>query len=565
MFFEKKWWKEAIGYQIYLRSFKDSNNDGIGDINGIREKLAYFNYLGVNLLWITPFYLSPMDDNGYDVANFKEVDPSYGTLDDFKNLINEAHQRGIRIIIDFVMNHTSDEHPWFIESRKSKNNKYRNYYYWSEGKEGDGTFKEPTNWASFFGGSAWEKDNLTNEYYLKIFSKKMPDLNYNNKEVREEMKEIAKYWLNLGVDGFRIDAVAHLGKSELKDSRLVSKDKYKKDWRQFSNLEVVFEYLKEFDEEVFSQYDIVTIGEVGGEATTREALKYTNLENGSLKMAFNFDHIWSNNINEITNESEEISIDLKNLKEVFNKWQTDLYKKSWLPIYWMNHDFPRLLSQYGNKDERFLSGSMLATTLYFMWGTPFVYQGEEIGMSNYPFKNSADFDDVSIKEILNNKDLNDNDKKEAIYKQALISRDNARTVMSWDDSIYGGFSSHKPWFHVHPDFSKVNVNKDLKNPNSLLNYYKKIIEIRKSEEYLNTLVYGSYKQLLSEHEKVYVYLRELDKKILVVVNFFNEQVTINLPELTFKKIILSNYPLGEISLKELRLRPYESVVLEVIK
>lgn len=560
MFLTKKWWKEAIGYQIYIKSFKDSNNDGIGDINGIREKLNYLKDLGVNLLWITPFYKSPMDDNGYDVADFCEVDPIFGSLDDFKKLIKEAHQKEIKIIIDFVMNHTSDEHKWFIESRKSLDNKYRDYYIWEKGKIIDGVIKEPTNWASFFGGSCWQKDEITNEYYMKIFSPKMPDLNYKNELVRKEMMEIAKFWLNLGVDGFRLDAVAHLGRSDhLEDSKINSKEEFKEDWRKFSNLPQVFNYLKEFNENVFSKHDIVTIGEVGGGATISEALKYTNIEDGSLKMVFNFDHIWSNNIHKITSDQQKVEVDLLNLKEIFNLWQTGLYGKAWSPIYWMNHDFPRLINQYGNINKRFLSGSMLAVALYFMWGTPFIYQGEEIGMSNYPFKTIDDFNDVGVKKLFENKNLNE----EIIFKQSLITRDNSRTVISWDDTLYGGFSNVKPWFHVHPDYQTVNVKDNLENENSLLNFYKKVIKIRKSDDYLNTIVYGSYEQLLKSNENVYAYLRTNDKKVLVIVNFFDKETTINIENFKVKKTILSNYKDNKTLLVGLTLRPYEALVFEV--
>ncbi len=557
MFFKKEWWKEAVGYQIYLKSFKDSNNDGIGDLNGIREKLDYLANLGVNLLWITPFYQSPMDDNGYDISDFCEVDPSFGTLTDFKNLVKEAHDKKIKIIIDFVMNHTSDEHPWFIESRKSLTNKFRDYYIWEKGKTNN---LEPTNWASFFGGSCWEKDLNTNEYYMKIFSKKMPDLNYRNFEVRLKMKEVANFWLDLGVDGFRLDAVAHLGRSLiLEDSSIDPNEKYQKDWRKFSNLEETFIYLNEFKEDVFSKRDIVTVGEVGGSATINEALKYSNLKDGSLKMVFNFDHIWSNNVKNITKKDQKVEVDLLNLKEIFNLWQTGLYGKAWQPIYWMNHDFPRLINQYGNINKRFLSGSMLATALYFMWGTPFIYQGEEIGMSNYPFKAVDDFNDVSDKKLFENKNLNEED----IFKQSLITRDNARVVISWDDTPYSGFSNVKPWFHVHPDYQTVNVKDNLENENSLLNFYKKVIKIRKSDDYLNTIVYGSYEQLLKSNENVYAYLRTNDKKVLVIVNFFDKETTINIENFKVKKTILSNYKDNKTLLVGLTLRPYEAMVLEV--
>lgn len=567
MFYQRKWWKEAIGYQIYLKSFKDSNNDGIGDLNGIREKLPYLKELGITLIWITPFYLSPMDDNGYDISDFYQVDPAFGSLDDIKNLLKEAHDIGIRVIVDFVMNHTSDEHHWFVEARKSKSNKYRDYYLWAKGKIVDGKEVEPTNWASFFGGSCWEKDELTDEYYMKIFSKKMPDLNYRNPEVRKEMQEVAKYWLDLGVDGFRIDAVAHLGRSEeLIDSNLKTDNKYQPDWRKFSNLPVLFDYLKEFKENVFDHYEIVTIGEVGGDASAKEAIAYAGYKNGPLKMVFNFDHCWSNNVWQLEKSSETVKVDLLNLKQVFDKWQRKQYQKAWAPLYWLNHDHPRLMSHYGNPQKRFLSGSMLATALYFMWGTPFVYQGEEIGTTNYPFKDIREFNDVGVKNSYENslfKSLEE--EKKFIFQTALKSRDNARTIMSWNASKYGGFSQSEPWFHLHPDYRSVNVAAQLNDPDSLLTYYKKVFELRKSEPYLSTFVYGSYQQLLKRNPHLYIYLREKEKKILVITNFFDQERVVNLPRFKVKKILLSNYSDTRTILANVLLRPYESIVYEVEK
>lgn len=564
-FYERKWWKESVGYQIYLKSFKDTNNDSFGDLKGITEKLDYLKNLGINLLWICPFYRSPMVDNGYDVSDFLSVDETFGTIEDFKELVKEADKREIRIIIDLVLNQTSNQHPWFIEGKKDKYSPYRDYYIWSKGKTIKDQTIEPTNWASFFGGSAWEYDKETNEYYMKIFAKEMPDLNWKNSKVRKEMHEVAKFWLKLGASGFRVDAAAHLGRAKnLKDSKLKTNDKYKKDWKKFSNLKSTFKYLKEFKEEVFSFGDYLTIGEVGGGATPKEAIKYSGFKKGSLNMVFNFDHCFSNNVLTIKKKKEEVVTDLTNLKKVFNKWQTKTYKKAWNPIYWLNHDHPRLLSHYGNVNEPFLSGSMLAVMLYFKGGTPFVYQGEELGMSNYPFQKIEDFNDVSLKghyeEEKNNKNFNIED---FIYKEGLKTRDNARGVMSWNNQLYAGFSEVKPWFFQDVFFQTRNAQLSINDENSLYYFYKNIFNLRKDEKYLKTLIYGSYKQILKKDNDVYCYIRKEDKEILVVVNFFNQEKDIKIKDYNIKEVLISNYKKEYKTLENLKLKPYEAAVFLV--
>lgn len=563
-FYEKKWWKEAIGYQIYLRSFKDSNDDGIGDIPGIIEKLDYLKDLGVNLLWICPFYKSPMDDNGYDVSDFYDISEDYGTLEDAKRLIHEAKLRGIRIIADLVMNQTSDEHPWFIESRKSKDNPYRDYYIWQKGKIVNGVEVEPTNWASFFGGSCWQKDALTGEYYMKIFSNKMPDLNWANPNVRKGMFDMAKFWLDLGIDGFRVDAVAHIARSnELEDSTMESTSKYKPDWRKFSNLPKLHDYLKEFNQEVLTKYDVMAVGEVGGGALPSEAIDYAGLHSNELNMVFNFDHNWCNNVWDLKNPDDAVVTNLSHMKDMFEKWQKNLYGKAWNPLYWLNHDQPRVMSQYGNVNKRILSGSMLATALYFMWGTPFIYQGEEIGMTNYPFKTIDDFNDVSVKNSYNIAVSEGQDKDRFIGFTAHRSRDNARTPVQWKNAPFGGFSNVKPWFHVNPNYVSINVEDEQKNPDSLLNYYKKVLALRKNPEYLDTFVYGTYDQVLRQDTKVYGYIRKYNQSILVITNFFDVTVDVKL-DYSIKQVLLSNYKETDYDLKHLHLRPYESFVVELL-
>lgn len=561
-FHKSKWWKESIGYQIYIKSFKDSNDDGIGDLNGIIEKLDYLKDLGIDFLWICPFYQSPMVDNGYDVSDFFKVDSSFGTIKDFKNLVKEAKKRKMKIIVDLILNQTSDEHIWFIESRKDKENPYRNFYIWEKGREKDEGLTEPTNWASFFGGSVWEYDSKTDEYYMKIFSKHMPDLNWCNPFVRKKMHEVAKFWLDLGVSGFRVDAAAHLGrKKKLVDSKLNNNDKYKKDWRMFSNLKETFIYLDEFNKEVFSKGDILTVGEVGGSATVKEAIKYSGIKKGSLNMVFNFDHCFCNNVYDVKSKDDKIKTNLIGLKRVFNMWHTKTYKKAWQPLYWLNHDHPRLLSQYGNEDEPFLSGSMLAVALYFKGGTPFIYQGEELGMVNYPFKKIEDFNDVSLINHYNHeKEKASFNKEDFIYQEGIRSRDNARTIMSWDNSKYAGFSNVKPWFHLDKNYEKRNVKNALKDKDSLYYFYQKIFKLRKDKRYSKTLIYGKYQQLLKDDEDIYCYLRKEDKEILVVANFFNKNKEIEIKGYKVKDILISNYKKENKNLKSLKLRPYEAIV-----
>ena len=563
---EKKWWMEAVGYQIYVKSFYDSNNDGIGDIRGIIEKLDYLDHLGVNLLWLCPFYKSPMDDNGYDVSDYFDVAPEYGTLNDVKELIEKAHKKGIKIIADLVLNHTSDEHPWFIESRSSLDNPKRDYYIWRKPKLKNGKEVEPTNWASFFGGSCWQKDETTGEYYMKIFSKKMPDLNWANPNVRDDMKRMTLWWLDLGIDGFRIDAVAHIGRGNFVDSRMKSNDYYKPDWRKFSNLPILHNYLKEMNHDVFRTKDIVVVGEVGGGAKVSEAIRYAGFKSEEMNMVFNFDHNWCNNLWDISN-LDDLEINLLELKKHFKNWQYGLYNKSWTPIYWLNHDHPRVMSAYGNVKELKLSGKMLANALYFMWGTPFIYNGEEIGMTNYPFKELEEYRDVSV---YNNYRINGTegnmDKDLFIAKTAMSSRDNARTPMQWSSEENGGFTKSHPWMNVNPNYKFINVASQLNDEDSLFNYYRKVINLRRNSEYKDVIVYGKYELLFEDDPKLYVYSRTLgDKMILVIANFYNCEASIDLSDYILLNSITSNYSDLLNNDGVISIRPYESFVLDVKK
>jgi oligo-1,6-glucosidase len=556
----KKWWMESIGYQIYPKSFFDSNHDGIGDLFGIYEKLDYLNELGVNLLWICPFYDSPMDDNGYDVRDFKKVNPIFGTLHHLKAIINKAHSLNMKVIFDFVLNHTSDEHPWFIESRKSKDNPYRDYYIWHEGKEVDQQIVEPTNWGSFFGGSCWQKDELTNSYYMKIFSSKMPDLNWRNEKVHTEMIDIAKWYLELGADGFRIDAVSHLDRAPFIDSNL-SSERYILDWNKFSNLEQVHVYLKKLNEMVFKPYDALTIGEVGGSASIEAALKYASFDRDELSMVFNFDHNWCNNLFEI-DDLNHLKTNLPCLKKAFLKWQTAFHGKGWLPLNWLNHDQPRLMSQYGSLKHFKVSAKMLATALYMMRGTPFIYQGEEIGMTNYPFDSIDQFNDIATKQHFYDltKKYPTESREVLIKRVAKTSRDHPRTPMQWDDTPHAGFSKVQPYLSVNPNYLDINVKKAMNEQDSIWHHYQKLIQLRKNSMYKSIIVYGNYEMIDQENEFVYSYLRNYEQKTMLVINSFHDQTIAYELKRHIQKRILSNYDDTLIDQHIIQLRPYESII-----
>ncbi|MBQ1785446.1 MAG: alpha-glucosidase, partial [Turicibacter sp.] len=488
---ERKWWKEGVAYQIYPKSFCDSNGDGIGDLKGITSKLDYLHYLGVNMIWLCPVYQSPMDDNGYDVSDYYQIAKEFGTIEDFKELLEEAKKRDIKIVMDLVLNHTSDEHEWFVEARKSKDNPYRDYYIWQKGKlDEEGNEIEPTNWASFFTPSCWEKDEQSGEYYMHIFSRKMPDLNWENEKMRQDLYKMVKWWLELGIDGFRVDAVAHLDRDlTFTDSTLESDGPYKPDWSKFSNLPKVHDYLKELNQEVFSKYDIFTVGEVGGGADVEDALLYAAEESNELNMVFTFDHCWLNDGFNSLSETWTNQVNLVELKKVFKKWQSGLYGKAWNPLYWLNHDHPRVMSQYGNATHYHKeSGKMLATSLFMMWGTPFIYNGEEIGMTNANYDNLEDYRDVSVLESIDRL-LAAGHPKELVKRHiAATARDNARTPMQWSSEENAGFSTATPWIKVNQNYQTINVQDQINDEDSILQHYRKVIELRRFSEYKDVIV-----------------------------------------------------------------------------
>ena len=543
----KKWWNKSIIYQIYPRSFKDSNGDGIGDIKGIIEKLDYIKELGADLIWLSPVYMSPVDDNGYDISDYCSIAPEFGTMEDMDNLISETKKRGIEILMDLVVNHTSDEHPWFIESKKSLDNKYRDYYIW---RNPNFENKEPNSWPSFFTRSAWEFDKTTKQYYLHLFSKKQPDLNWENENVRNDIYKMMKWWLEKGISGFRMDAI-----------NMISKPESFAEGTPMKMGPRLHDFLHEMNKVVLSNYNIVTVGETPT-ATPAEGILFTGKDREELDMVFHFEHV-EVDINK--NKWDLIPFDLVKLKGIMAKWQDEIYEKGWNSLYWNNHDQARVVSRFGNdKEYRVKSAKMLATVLHFMYGTPFVFQGEEIGMTNIEFENIEQYDDI---ETINYFDAAINDYK-LEYKDVMgiihkKSRDNARTPMQWNNTVNAGFTRGNPWLSVNDNYTEINVEKALSDCNSIFYHYKKLISYRKKGYYSDAMVYGKHKLLLEEHKNLWAYTREYDNvKILIVANFGSSKQKVTL-EYDVKSILISNYTDSGSDLNQLMLRPYEAVAYEI--
>lgn len=549
----KKWWKEAVAYQIYPRSFMDSNGDGIGDIQGIIQKLDYLKDLGIDVIWISPIYESPNDDNGYDISDYKAIHSDFGTMEDFDLLLEETHKRGMKLIMDLVINHTSDEHEWFIESRSSKDNPYRDYYIWRPGKDG----KEPNNWESIFNGSAWEYDETTDEYYLHVFSKKQPDLNWENPKVREDLYEMVNWWLDKGIDGFRVDAISHIKKVEgLPDMPNPENKKYVEAWDGHMNRPGIDKFLTEFSNRTLRNYDIMTVGEANG-VSLDDAEKWVGEENGYFNMIFQFEHIG------LWNTSLEGGLDLAQFKQTLTRWQKGLEGRGWNALFFENHDHPRSVSAWGNDtDLRITSAKALATLYFFMQGTPFIYQGQEIGMTNVQFDSIDDYDDVNMKNYYKIQLAEGKSHEEIMQVIWKNGRDNSRTPMQWTSEPQAGFTTGTPWMKVNPNYPDINVEQNLNDPNSIYHYYRTMIELRKSSE---TLIYGAYDLVAGDHEQVYAYTRTLgDDRYVVIVNIFNEATTLDLSnDMTFVELQLSNYRIHDELNANMELRPYEARVYKI--
>ncbi len=564
---DKAWWKEAVVYQIYPRSFMDSNGDGIGDLNGITSRLEYLQQLGIDVIWLSPVYQSPNDDNGYDISDYQAIMMEFGTMEDFDRLLARSHELGIKIMMDLVVNHTSDEHRWFLESRKSSENPYRDYYIWREGKEGG---LPPNNWGSYFSGSAWEKDAATGMYYLHLFSRKQPDLNWDNPKVREEVFSMMRWWCDKGIDGFRMDVISLISKPEgLPDGKAGANGLADSGCANgladsgCANGPRVHEYLRQMNREVLSEYDLITVGEASG-VTIEEAQKYANAQQTELNMVFQFDHVGESAESRARSRFgkwDGAPLSLIELKKILSDWQTGLQGKAWNSLYFSNHDQPRCVSRFGDdrKEYRALSAKMLATCNHFMQGTPYVYQGEELGMTNAYFDKIEDYRDI---ETLNTyHDLTENhgvSVEEMMGYLKAVSRDNARTPMQWDDSPNAGFTTGTPWIGVCGNYKEINAENQIHDPDSVYSYYKELIRLRHTHE---VMVYGSYKLLLPEDENLFVYTRTLaENKLLVICNFTSKQLSF--PEEAAQllpqdaSVLISNYKEPDRG----RIRPYEAVV-----
>ena len=554
----KNWWKESVVYEIYPRSFKDSNGDGIGDIQGIIEKLDYLKDLGVNVLWIGPIFQSPMDDNGYDISDYQDIHPDYGTVEDYDRLLEEAHKRDIKILVDLVVNHTSDEHKWFEESRKSVDNPYRDYYIWKPGKDG----KEPNNWGSVFGGSAWEYDEATDMYYLHNFSKKQPDLNWENPKVREEIYEMMKWWCDRGIDGFRMDVISMISKDQRFLDGVVKDGLFGDPGPYTFHGPRVHEFLQEMNREVLSKYDIMTVGETSG-VTIEDAKLYAGADRNELNMVFQFEHvsIGDGDYGKWTTDR----YDFMEFKQIMNDWQEKLDENTWNSLFLDNHDQPRCVSRFGNDSDEYcdISAKMLATCLHMMKGTPYVYQGEELGMRNAYFDDLSKYKDIESLQFYDLYTSNGCIDPETMMKALqLRGRDNARTPMHWNAEENAGFTEGTPWIDMNTDYKTVNAEAQVGNEDSVFSYYKKLIQLRKDNE---IVVYGDYKAIDRENEKIFAYERVLgDEKILTVCNFTEDLTEFQIPEdfdLTKAECWISNTGRTEFN-STVELKPYEAFVLK---
>ena len=535
-----KWWQNAVVYEIYPKSFQDSDGDGNGDIPGIISRLDYLENLGIDVIWLGPVYESPNDDNGYDISDYCEIDPELGTMDDMDRLIVEAKKRNIRIVMDLVVNHTSDEHRWFIEAKSSVENPYRDYYIWRE-PVNDGP---PNDLTSTFSGSAWEFDEPSGQYYLHLYSKKQPDLNWTNPKVRQEVYDMMNFWLDKGIGGFRLDVIDHIGK--LPDQKLVA------------NGPKLHEYLQEMNQATFGNRDVMTVGETWS-ATTEDAKLYSNPERDELSMVFQFEHI---GLDEHPGKSkwDLKELDLPTLKKVLSKWQTDLGDEAWNSLFWNNHDTPRIVSRWGNDQEyRVQSAKMFAIVLHMMKGTPYIYQGEEIGMTNYPVQDVSEINDIESINLYHER-LEQGYAKEDIFKSINAKgRDNARTPMQWDKSENGGFTTGKPWLHVNPNYTEVNVESEIADRNSIFHTYQELIQLRKEHP---IIVWGEYELLVPNHTEIFAYKRTYKGETLVVVaNMGEHETSISLEDKSIEvEVLLGNYDVQRYDLNELDLKPYETFV-----
>jgi oligo-1,6-glucosidase len=552
------WWRSAVVYQIYPRSFADSNGDGIGDLTGITSKVDYLAELGVDVVWLSPICPSPQDDNGYDISNYQEIDPVFGTLADFDELLAALHDRGIKLVMDLVVNHTSDEHPWFIESRSSTDNPKRNWYWWRgprEGMRAGDLGAEPTNWQSFFSGSAWEFDEESRQYYLHIFSRRQPDLNWENSEVRQAVYAMMRWWLDRGIDGFRMDVINMISKDPALPDGLVRSGLWGDGTPFFVGGPRLHEYLQEMHREVFADRDgqFLTVGEMPF-VTVEQARLFTDPARAELDMVFQFEHVW---LDRGASKWDVQPLRLRDLKATLGRWQAGLAEVGWNSLYWNNHDQPRSVSRFGDDHNyRVLSAKLLATVLHLHRGTPYVYQGDEIGMTNAPFASIDDFDDIESRNHYTAAVAAGEDPETVLEAMRHMSRDNARTPMQWDDSPNAGFTTGTPWLPVNLNYRQINVADAVDDPNSIFHYFRRVIALRHTDP---VVADGDFTMLIPDDELVYAYTRALDGvSLLVLANFSDTTVPADVPERgawAASELVLANYPVDAGA--DLELRPWE--------
>lgn len=553
----KKWWHNCVVYQIYPRSFNDSKGDGLGDIQGIIDKLDHIQALGANIIWLSPVNQSPMDDNGYDISDYYQIAPEYGTMEDLELLIFEAKKREIKILMDLVVNHTSDEHPWFIESKSSVDNPKRDWYIWKDPKP-DGS--EPNNWESFFTPKAWELDTASNQYYLHLFSKKQPDLNWANPEVRAAIHNVLHFWLKKGIGGFRMDVINMIGKpSDFPDATIF--DEGVAGWEHWANNLLCHQYLREINEKVLSHYDVMTVAETPF-TTTLDGRYYSHPDRHEVSMIFHFEHM---SIDREEHNAVKRDFDLLQFKEIMSRWQNDLYQKGWNSLYWSNHDQPRTVSRFGcdNKEYRSISAKMLGTLTHMMSGTPYVYQGEEIGMTNKTFTDISQFNDLMAKFHYQKILASGRTKQQAIDFLNYFSRDHARLPMQWDNSLNAGFTTGTPWLALNNNQATVNAQAERYNENSIFHYYRKLIALRKSALYGDVVTYGQYQLLDQDDADVYAYHRSYKGNTLLIICNFTPQNLTRHYNGKIKEIVLGNYPNNPLSLAYLSLAPYQALILDI--
>ncbi|MCO6541069.1 MAG: alpha-glucosidase [Lactobacillus sp.] len=552
-----KWWKSAIVYQIYPFSFKDSNGDGKGDLKGIIQKLPYLSKLGINVIWLNPIFESPFIDNGYDISDYYKINPILGTMNDFTMLLNKAHSLGIKIILDLVVNHTSNEHKWFKESCKKEKNKYTNFYIWKKGKS-DGS--PPNNWGSTFGGSAWEYVPSRDMYYLHLFAKEQPDLNWENPVLRNSIYSMMKYWLDIGIDGFRMDVISLISKKQDFPDAPVDYPYNRSYYFGSSNGPRVHEFIREMNEKVLSKYNIMTVGETPN-TTSEQALLYVGENRKELNMVFQFDHMHLDY--GINGKYSTTHYKLNELKQVFTEWEECMNKDGWNSLYWSNHDQPRAVTRFGNDSTyRFESAKMLGTLLHMMKGTPFIYQGEEIGMKNPDYKSIKEYKDVEAISSYKSLKLSGMKETKALNILHLKARDNARSPMQWDKSINSGFSTSKPWLKLCDDYKDVNVKNEFNEEKSVLNHYIKLIKLRKKYP---VVVFGDYEIINKDDSSVYAYIRKYKNEELIVICSLVSNNVLFRPDVgklsTKPKLLLSNYSDSEKFLSsKVELKPYEAMI-----